>query len=238
MVGTLHLFNTDDIIEQFKALIVRKLSTCISKFILQRNVSVVQLGAFIDEISNVVRDAINEEFAQYGLKVTNFDVASINFDKKDPNVVKILDAQSEASKRRMEGYTYQQERQIDVMESAAGNEGSAGQILGAGMGMGMGVRMGGIFGQQMGSMASVMDPQTPAGQPVPPPPPVQQVFHILINNVQQQCDLPTVGQMIQSGQITRDTYVWKAGMAQWAKAGDVVELQTLFGAVPPPPPVV
>jgi hypothetical protein len=30
--------------------------------------------------------------------------------------------------------------------------------------------------------------------------------------------------------------VWKAGMAQWAKAGDVPELASLFANVPPPVP--
>jgi hypothetical protein len=30
--------------------------------------------------------------------------------------------------------------------------------------------------------------------------------------------------------------VWKQGMATWAAAGSVAELQALFGAVPPPLP--
>jgi membrane protease subunit (stomatin/prohibitin family) len=83
MVGTLHLFTTEDIIEQFKSLIARKLSVCISKFVVRQKVTVVEIGAYLDEVSNFVRDAINEEFAQYGLRITNFDVASINFDKED-----------------------------------------------------------------------------------------------------------------------------------------------------------
>ena len=42
--------------------------------------------------------------------------------------------------------------------------------------------------------------------------------------------------MVQSGQITKDTYVWKQGMAGWELAGNVQELSSLFGVVPPPPP--
>jgi hypothetical protein len=30
--------------------------------------------------------------------------------------------------------------------------------------------------------------------------------------------------------------VWKTGMAQWVKAGEVPELAPLFAAVPPPVP--
>lgn len=235
MVGTLHLFTTADIIAQFKALVVQKLTVSISKFIVQREITVVKINAYIDEIANYVRDAINEEFAQYGVKVTNFNIMSLNFDKEDDNVKKILDSQSEAAKRRMEGYTYQQERQLDVMQTAAGNEGSAGQMMGAGMGLGLGFGIGGAFGQQMGNMAGVMQ-QTQTAAPPPPPMPQAAIYHVLINNAQYQYDLQALSQYAQTGQINRDTMVWKAGMAQWAKAGDCPELQPLFGLVPPPPP--
>ncbi|GAP71957.1 hypothetical protein SAMD00024442_20_46 [Candidatus Symbiothrix dinenymphae] len=237
MVGTLHLFTTEDIIEQFQSLIVRKLSTCISKFILQKEITVVKISAYLDDISNYVRDAINEEFEQYGLRISNFDVASVNFDKADPNVKKILDSQSEASKRRMEGYNYQQERQFDIMQGAAQNEGSAGQMMGAGMGLGMGVGVGGVFGSQMGNIAGAVNQAQPTS--VPPPPPTSTMFHVMINNVQQGAyDIPAIQQMVQSGQIVRESYVWKTGMPQWAKAGDCAELQHLFASVPPPPPIV
>jgi len=236
MVGTLHLFTTDDIIEQFKGIVVQKLTVCISKFVVQREVTVVKINAHTDEIANFVRDSINEEFAQYGIRITNFNIMGLNFDKEDPNVMKILDAQSEAAKRRMEGYTYQQERQLDVMEAAAGNEGSAGQMMGAGMGLGMGMGIGGMFGQQMGAMGQVMQQPQPLPMGTPPPVPQPVVFHVLINNAQYQYDLQALTQYAQTGQITRDTLVWKAGMAQWTQAGACPELQHLFGAVPPPPP--
>ena len=42
----------------------------------------------------------------------------------------------------------------------------------------------------------------------------------------------------QNGQLTKNTHVWKQGMAGWEVAGNVQELTNLFGAVPPPPPPV
>jgi len=38
---------------------------------------------------------------------------------------------------------------------------------------------------------------------------------------------------IGAGQVTRQTWAWKQGMASWKAAGDVVELKPLFGAQPP-----
>ena len=46
--------------------------------------------------------------------------------------------------------------------------------------------------------------------------------------------MATLQQQAASGQLTRATLVWKAGMAQWAKAGEVPELAQVFANVPPP----
>lgn len=43
-------------------------------------------------------------------------------------------------------------------------------------------------------------------------------------------------QLVQQGQLTAQTYVWKQGMTQWAFAGQVQELQPLFASAMPPMP--
>ena len=65
-------------------------------------------------------------------------------------------------------------------------------------------------------------------------------YHILINNQQQgPVSMEQLQQMKSSGEITRDTMVWKNGMAGWTKAGEQQGLNSLFAeAVPPPPPPV
>ena len=186
-----------------------------------------------------MKNGIHEEFEAYGLQIVNFDIESVNFDKSNPNVQKIQDAESEAAKRRMEGYTYQQERQLDIMEGAANNEGGAGQMMGAGMGLGMGFGVGGAFGAQMGNIANAAMGAQPVQPATPPPPPAPAAFHVLVGNTQQgPFGMDALQQMAQQGTLTRETYVWKAGMAQWDKAGACPELQGLFGNVPPPPPAM
>ena len=44
-------------------------------------------------------------------------------------------------------------------------------------------------------------------------------------------------QMVQNGQLTQNTHVWKQGMGAWELAGNVQELSSLFASVPPPPPM-
>lgn len=71
-------------------------------------------------------------------------------------------ALADRAARKIQGYTYQQERSLDVMQTAAGNEGSAGGVLGAGMGLGMGVGLGGAFG---GAMSTIATDLTLSGAP-------------------------------------------------------------------------
>ncbi len=65
-------------------------------------------------------------------------------------------------------------------------------------------------------------------------------YHVIINSQQQgPISMDQLRQMTNDGSITKNTLVWKNGMAAWEKAGAQQELQGVFTvAVPPPPPSV
>lgn len=63
----------------------------------------------------------------------------------------VIEAQGMAEKRRLEGYTYQQERGFDVAENAARNEG-AGNFSSAGIGLGMIAGVGNAVGGTVGGI--------------------------------------------------------------------------------------
>ncbi|NJD38188.1 MAG: DUF4339 domain-containing protein, partial [Geobacter sp.] len=93
--------------------------------------------------------------------------------------------------------------------------------------------MGGMFaGQSQPQQAAA---PTPGAVP-PPLPPQLQLFVALNGQQSGPLDLPALQQLAQSGQLTRETLVWKQGMASWAAASTVTELAVVFGAVPPPLP--
>jgi hypothetical protein len=76
----------------------------------------------------------------------------------------------------------------------------------------------------------------PAAAPGPPPLPQAVKFHVALGGQQAgPFDLPTLQQYVQAGQLTKDTLVWKEGMANWTAAGQVPELANLFGGAAPPP---
>lgn len=76
-------------------------------------------------------------------------------------------------------------------------------------------------------------PQMPGmGAAVP-----QVQYYIGINGQQYgPCDWNKLQQLVQHGQFTQQSYVWKNGMAQWEFAGNVAELAPLFQCTAPQMP--
>lgn len=235
MVGTLHLISTRDIIAQFRSDIVSALKECLARYIAINKVSVLDITAHISQVSREVATAINDEFLRYGIEVTNLKVMNIDFDRNDPHVQMVLDAQARQSQREIEHYTYQQERQFDILEGAATNEGNSAQVMGAGIGMGMGVGLGATFSQHIGAMAGNSMAGAPVGQAAPPPPPpAPAAFHVLVSGQQYgPYDQATMQQMAAARQIDANTYVWRPGMPQWLPASQCPELAGLFMPQPP-----
>jgi len=134
---------------------------------------------------------------------------------------------------------YQQAQAADAMLAAAENEG--GSVMGDMMQMGMGVAMAGQMANQMGGIGGQPQQATPpAAAPAaaaPPPLPGQKMFHVDHGGqAGGPYNMAQMQQGIQGGQVTGQTLVWAQGMAAWAPAQTVPELQALFAAPPPMPP--
>ena len=63
------------------------------------------------------------------------------------------------------------------------------------------------------------------------------MFHVAVGGAQTgPFDMGALQTQVNAGTLKRDALVWKAGMAQWSKAGEVTELAGLFANLPPPLP--
>ena len=106
----------------------------------------------------------------------------------------------------------------------------AGVMAGAAMGGALGQQMAGMM-NQMGQMAhqgysqaSQMPPRTP-----------QVNFYVFVGGQQTgPYDVAQLENLITLGQLTKDTYAWKAGMSNWDFAKNT-ELNRLFPEPPMPP---
>ena len=71
-------------------------------------------------------------------------------------------ADAEAYAQKARGYTYQQQRQFDVMQTMAQNEGMASAFMNMGMGMGMGMGAGQAMNNMAQNLQQPAQPQAPA----------------------------------------------------------------------------
>ena len=135
------------------------------------------------------------------------------------------------------------DQQTEVLKTGAQSLGQMGNMDfgghgGGGMnpaGMMTGMMMGGAMGQQMAGMMNNMGQQMQGAMNTPPPMPNVQ-YYVSVNGAQTgPFNIQQLQQMAQTGQLTKDTYVWKQGMAQWELAGNVQELNCLFAPTCPPP---
>lgn len=158
LVGTLPGFDTDTLADYFKGALTTKIKSQIAAAIIKNGKSVLEISADLETLSNILKESLAPEMDEYGVGLSQFNIHSINVPEDDPAFQTLSDALAARAQMDQMGTNYQQMRSFDVMETAAGNEGSAGNIMGAGLGMGMGVAMGGPMGGAFAQMMPNMQP--------------------------------------------------------------------------------
>lgn len=154
LVGTMPSFDRTMLVNYFRGLYVTKVKDALSAYLLKKQISVMEINAYIDELSGYMKERIEPDMAEYGIRLINFYVNEISVPEDDPSVKKLKDALAKKAEMNIIGYDYRQERSFDALEGAATNPGSAGALfMGAGIGTGMGLGMGGAMGSAFGDIS-------------------------------------------------------------------------------------
>lgn len=172
LVGRVPAFTEKVLASYFKGVIVTYAKEAIAKEMAERNCSLLQIGTKLDVISKSLERRISEELVDYGVELRMFMVNSISTDENDPSVAQLRKALAKKAEMDIIGYTYAQERSFDTMQTAAGNEGASGSMMGAGMGLGMGFGVGQPMGNAMAHMAGNINVGQPVAQMTPQSAPV------------------------------------------------------------------
>ncbi|RUS48990.1 SPFH domain-containing protein [Cohnella sp. AR92] len=155
LVGTVAVFDKDAMVRYFRGLLMMNIKEMISSYLVLKKISLLEVSAYLSEISKHIEERVMPIFQEFGIRMTNFFIDSINIPDDDPATLKLKDALAKKAEMDIIGYTYQQQRTFDTLEGAAKNEGSASaNVMGAGLGLGMGVGLGGSFGQQMSGLTN------------------------------------------------------------------------------------
>lgn len=218
LVGTLPYITTELVEEQFRIDVVETVKVSISKFMKEENVNINELGVSYKELSKSVSKDLQAAFDEYGVELLNFNVENIGFDESDKGYQTVMEGVAEQAKLSKLGVSYTLQKQLDIAQTAAGNEG-AGNFMGIGMGLGMGNAVGQMVGSTM--------PQAP-----------QMSLYYIAKNGQTTgpFTIDIIQGMIKQGEVSATTYVYKVGGQAWVLAADDAEVSRLLSLMTPPPP--
>ena len=220
IVGTDGEFTMDEISYQIRNIIVQEFSRVIAS----SGIPVLDMAANTADLGKLVAGAISPVLAEYGLTIPELYIENISL---PPAVEAALDT------RTSRGLTGDLDAHMQFAAAEAlRNGGETSGAMGAGLGAGMGIAM----AQQM-TQSGPWGARPATTSSTPPPPPVEKVWHIAeAGETKGPFSRAALGRMAAQGNVTRETYVWAAGLDGWKHAEDVDELAQLFTILPPPPP--
>jgi len=222
IVGTDGHFTTDEITAELRNLIVSRFTDILG----ESRIPALDLAANYSEFGALLHRQLAPEFTEYGVELTKFLVANMSL---PPEVTAAMDKR--ASMGALGNLDQYLKFQTAEAMGAAGADpaapGSEGMALGVGMAM---------AGRMADAFSTSSRPAAQAAPSIPPPPPPASWHIAVAGETTGPFDAAQIRQMAAGGQFTGETLVWKAGMANWTKAGEVPELASLLAVVPPPPP--
>ena len=155
LAGTMPEFTVDTLSEYFKGVLLTKAKDYIAETIIKAKVPLLEIAAHLDEMSQGIGAKLADDFSQYGIKLVNFYLNSVDVSEDDDTVKRLKKALSDRAEMDIMGAGYNTKRTFDTLEKAAGNEGGgAGAGMGLGMGLGAGAGIGSLMAGAMGQVAS------------------------------------------------------------------------------------
>lgn len=218
LVGTDPAFKTDEVDEFIRQSVVSRVVTALAT----SGVAVLDLAAHQNEIADRLAGIISDDLKHLGLQMPRFVIENVSL---PPEVEAMMD------KRTQMGVignldTYTKFEAAQAIGDAANNPGG---LASAGVGIGAGAALGAQLAQAL--QPTAVNVPAPASPPQTAPPPLPGTTQWYVGENNQQVGPLSPAEVQARPGITPDTLVWKAGMAEWKRLGDVPELQG-----PPPLP--
>ncbi|RKN84599.1 SPFH domain-containing protein [Paenibacillus ginsengarvi] len=147
LVGTLSQFDQASLVQYFRGILMMNIKELISSYLILKKISILDIHAYLTDISQGIYDRVAASFAEYGLRLVHFNIDSINMPENDPSISRLKEALAKKAEMDILGYSYGQERTFNAIEQAAKSEGIPSAYAGAGLGFELGKAFGSAAGQ-------------------------------------------------------------------------------------------
>lgn len=175
--------------DYFNGEIIQKLSATIASAVVKEKISLMDINAYLNELSTYAKENILDEFLRYGLEIINFNIESINLSEEDmKNYQDKFNASAEVLAAKANNVDYNTVKSFEILQASAENP-SAGSGLGAMLNAGIGLGVGLPLGQQLSQNINIPNSSTNAEDPLQ--------------------KLKKLKQMLDEGLITQDIFETK-----------------------------
>jgi membrane protease subunit (stomatin/prohibitin family) len=229
VVSTDGLFQVEEISDQIRNTIMTAFAGAVGS----SGIPLLDLASRYREVGSTIRAEMIDDLERLGLELPQLLIENVSLPEE---------VETALDKRASMGILgnmqqYAQFQAANAIEASANNPNGGGTpALDFGVGIAMGQQMMNAMAQQpiVQQQPMVQQPPLAPGAQMPPPP-VQQAAWFISRDGQ---NFGPFGQEALVGQgLSRESYVWKAGMSGWLPAAQVPELAAVLAAVPPPPMV-
>lgn len=150
LFGSMGELSVADVDNYFKKIIVSVLTNAIA----ESGVSALELAAHYDDISEIAKQKMHEDFEKLGIDIKGLYIENLSVPEE---VEKMIDKRTSVGVMggAMQGYA--QMESVGAMRDAARNPGMSGGFANAGIGLGAGIGIGKLFSDGMSSAMNSED---------------------------------------------------------------------------------
>lgn len=228
LIGTIGIASTELMENQFRSDVIESVKVSIAQFMKNNDININEISTEYKSLGRAIFQNLQLIFDEYGVELLNFNIEDISFDESDKGYQTVMEAIAERAKLNTLGVSYLQQKQIDIAQTAAGNEG-AGTFMGIGMGMNTGNQIGRIVTEAIQNVNSAQTSSSPVLS-LPS-------FYVARNEqATGPYTLDILREMIMKKEVENSTYVYRVSGNKWTLAIEEPELAKLLSLIPPPPP--
>lgn len=128
LVGAMTEFTSYQLTDHFMGPLVAKTNSTIIAYMTANRVGIMQIAAYLDQLSKFLEEPMKEFWEDYGFELTGFYITSVDLDTSTPDGKKIADALADRSAQNIAGYTWQQKQSFGVANNALSHGGDMGML--------------------------------------------------------------------------------------------------------------
>ena len=184
---------------------------------------VVQMERKLDEINLLVAERLLPIFRdQFGATVTSIDIAAIEADKDSEGYRELSAITQGVSSKKVMAQADADVKEIHDSQRLSVFRRAAQTVT--------------VFtGSAVNQYQKIVCPGK--AEAVPPPIPMDRYYVAVAGKPMGPYDQNELSELSRQGKFSRDHLVWKEGMPDWVKAGNVSDLNSIFGSPSGMPPI-